>query len=282
MRLLSWNIQSAKGCDHIFDITRIIKDIQAFGDLDVICLQEVSRHMLPYNNDDQKCLIEESFPNYHSAWAPGFSRPLENGKSQEFGNLTLVKHGKLLDQRIHQLPNPCVSPSIQIPRTMVETVIQYKGTNITLMNTHLAYHSELESEQQIECVTQLREQIRSHTDSSMTSSISTDNDAYHTAQKGQHILLCGDLNIALNSAKYIKMTQDMAWLDSAEIALNNASSSIRQPTCGLFDTDLWPEGPHVRDYFLCSASLHDRIKNFEVNTSTMASDHQPICLTLED
>ena len=280
MRLLSWNIQSTKGCDHVFNIDRIIKDIQAFGDLDVISLQEVSRHMEPYNNDDQKSLIEKSFSGYHSTWAPGFSRPLANGKSQEFGNLTLVKQGTLLDQRVHQLPNPCVSPAIQIPRTAVETVIFYKDTTITLLNTHLAYHSELESTQQIDYMTQLRDQILSHTNSSTT--ISNENDAYHTAQKGQHVLLCGDLNIALNCEKYLKMTQNMAWLDCADIASKDKNDSIRQPTCGVFDTELWPEGAHIRDYFLCSSGLHNEVDNFEVNTLTMASDHQPICLTLKD
>jgi endonuclease/exonuclease/phosphatase family metal-dependent hydrolase len=282
MRLLSWNIQSTKGCDHVFNIDRIIKGIQAFGNLDVICLQEVSRHMVQYNNDDQKSLIEERFAGYHSTWAPGFSRPLANGKNQEFGNLTLVKQEVLLDQRIHQLPNPCVSPAIQIPRTVAETVIRYKDTNITLLNTHLAYHSEIESTQQIVYLTQLRDQILSHKNSLTTTLISSDNDAYHLAQKGQHVLLCGDLNIALNSTKYLKMTNDMAWIDSADIVIKDANDSVRQPTCGIFDTALWPGGAHVRDYFLCSLGLHDKIKNMEVNTSTTASDHQPICLTLED
>ncbi len=282
MRLLSWNIQSTKGCDQVFDSARIIKDIKAFSELDIICLQEVARYILPYNNDDQKQLFEQAFEDYHSTWAPGFSRPLANGKYKEFGNLTLVKHGKLLDQRTHLLPNPCVFPAIQIPRTIVETVIRYRDKNITLLNTHLAYHSEIESTQQIDYLTQLRDQILSHTILSKVASISSDNDAYHTAQKGQHILLCGDLNIALNSPKYLKMTNNMAWLDSAQIALKTSSDSIRQPTCGIYDTDLWPEGAHVRDYFFCSADLHDKIKHFEVNTTTMASDHQPICLTLED
>ena len=281
MRLLSWNIQSTKGCDNVFDIGRIIKDIQAFGDLDVICLQEVARYMVPYNNDDQKSLIEEGFSGYHSTWAAGFSRPLANGKNQEFGNLTLVKQGTLLDQRIHQLPNPCVSPAIQIPRSVAETVIRYKDTSITLLNTHLAYHSELESTQQIAYLTQLRDQVLSHKSSTTTLS-SSDNDAYHSAQKGQDVLLCGDLNIALNSPKYLTMTNDMAWLDCANVAIKDVNHSVRQATCGIFDTSLWPEGAHVRDYFLCSLGLDDKIKNMEVNTSTMASDHQPICLTLED
>ncbi|MEO9275476.1 endonuclease/exonuclease/phosphatase family protein [Marinomonas sp. 5E14-1] len=293
MRLLSWNIQSTKGCDGVFNRHRIIDVIRKFGELDVICLQEVSRNIQAYNDDDQKQLFEQAFAGYHSVWATGFSRPLGNGKSQEFGNLTLVKQGKLLDQRIHQLPVPCVLPALQIPRTLAETVILYKNTTINLLNTHLAYHSESESIQQIEHLTRLRDQILSHTEPSAIfkepsatdkkpSTLKHNQDAYHLAKRGQHVLLCGDLNVDLNSAKYTKMTSEMAWLDTAEIALKNTHSSQRQPTCGVFDTDLWPDGAHVRDYFLCSSGLHDQIANIEVNTFTMASDHQPICITLKD
>ncbi|MFT2098824.1 endonuclease/exonuclease/phosphatase family protein [Marinomonas sp. 2405UD66-6] len=278
MRLLSWNIQSTKGCDGVFNIHRIIDVIKAFGELDVICLQEVSRNIQAYNDDDQKQLFEDAFEGYHSVWATGFSRPLANGKCQEFGNLTLVKQGKLLDQRIHQLPAPYVSPAIQIPRTIAEAVISYKGNSITLLNTHLAYHSEFESAQQIEHLTKLRDQILSH----QKPPASQPNDAYHLAQRGQHVLLCGDLNVDLNSAKYTRMTSEMAWLDAAEIPLENNDSAQRQPTCGVFDTNLWPEGAHVRDYFLCSSLLHNQISSVDVNTLTMASDHQPICLTLKD
>lgn len=278
MRLLSWNIQSTKGCDGVFNIHRIIDAIKAFGELDVICLQEVSRNIQAYNDDDQKELIEQAFEDYHSVWATGFSRPLSNGKRQEFGNLTLVKQGKLLDQRIHQLPAPYVSPTIQIPRTIAEAVISYKSSSIALLNTHLAYHSECESTQQIECLTRLRDQTLSH----QKPPVYQPNDAYHLAQRGQHVLLCGDLNVDLNSAKYANMISEMAWLDAADIALENDHSSQRQPTCGVFDTNLWPQGAHVRDYFLCSSQLHNQISSVDVNTLTMASDHQPICLTLKD
>ncbi|WP_417598271.1 endonuclease/exonuclease/phosphatase family protein [Oceanospirillum sp.] len=279
MRILSWNIQSTKGCDDVFDSERIIRDIKAFGELDAICLQEVARYIEPYSNNDQKKIFEEAFANYHSAWAPGFSRPLDAQRRQEFGNLTLVKHGTLLDQRSHQLPMPCVRPAIQIPRTLVETVIRYHDSSITLLSTHLAYHSALESQQQLDYLANLKAQILGHASPLLTPNPEIfDQDAYHSAEKGHHVLLCGDLNVALDSPSYLQLTQTDGWLDCATLSTNKT----RQPTCGVHDQALWPEGPHTRDYFLCSATLQNLIDTFEVNTETMASDHQPICLTLKD
>ena len=282
MRLLSWNIQSTKGCDQTFDINRIIKEVKTFGELDVICLQEVSRNMQAYNNDDQKALFEAAFPHHISSWGAGFSRPLADGKRQEFGNLTLTKKGLLLDQRIHQLPNPCVSPAIQIPRVVTESVISHGDRRIAILNTHLAYHSEKESKQQIEHLTQLRDQILSHKARPINKAPTTENDAYHSAQQGQSVVLCGDLNIAMESPRYKNLTQQMAWLDCAQHLSSTCEEITLKPTCGVHDKELWPQGPHIRDYFLSSADLQDKLENVEVNTLTTASDHQPICLTLKD
>ena len=43
MRILSWNIQNGKGCDDQVSLMRIVREIEAMGEPDVICLQEVAR-----------------------------------------------------------------------------------------------------------------------------------------------------------------------------------------------------------------------------------------------
>ena len=74
MKILTWNIQATRGCDNNFDLSRIVDQIRKYGDLDVICLQEISRNIPDLNADDQPLLINQHFPDYEMIWGPGFSR----------------------------------------------------------------------------------------------------------------------------------------------------------------------------------------------------------------
>lgn len=280
MRVLSWNTQSTKGCDNHFDFERIVAVINDFGHLDVICLQEVSRNIEAYNGDDQKQRFEAYFNEYHSVWAPGFSRLNEVGQWQEFGNLTLVKKGLLLDSRSHILPCPAVGSLAQIPRSMVEVVVGNQKQNITIYNCHLAYHSEQESAQQLHYLNQLKVQTLARFKQYVEMPNSIAAGAYQVVSSGQEVLLCGDLNIALNSKRYQQLLEIDGWHDCASAYLKQHPDLPRLPTCGIFDSQTWPQGEHTRDYFLSSPGLASHVIDFSVNTKTIASDHQPIFLAL--
>ena len=53
------------------------------------------------------------------------------------------------------------------------------------------------------------------------------------------------------------------------------------PTCGIFDREQWPQGPHCRDFFFAAGPLAGAIRNLAVNLESDASDHQPLCLDLD-
>ena len=55
---------------------------------------------------------------------------------------------------------------------------------------------------------------------------------------------------------------------------------IHRPTCGIFDADQWPQGPHCRDYGFVSSNIAENLHNIVVNEIIDASDHQPVILTL--
>lgn len=44
----------------------------------------------------------------------------------------------------------------------------------------------------------------------------------------------------------------------------------------------WPQGPHCRDFIFVSAGLARQVRRIEVDTETLASDHQPIMVELRD
>ncbi len=48
MRILSWNVQYGKSPGHGSNFLRTLDYIKSLGEFDVICLQEVARHMVDY------------------------------------------------------------------------------------------------------------------------------------------------------------------------------------------------------------------------------------------
>lgn len=274
MKILTWNIQSAKGCDDKFDPERIINVIEAFGEQDVICLQEVARHIPDYNDTDQKMLFEEHFKGYEGVWGACFSTQQPNHKRSEFGNLTLVRSPLLLDSRTHFLPWPAHDKP-QIPRVAVETTLLHESGPVSLLNTHLAFHCAAERKDQMRALTDIRDQILARQQ--------LQNDpgqvgAYQYPPAPQCVLLCGDLNIAMETSEYQQLIKANSWIDCWTLQAEPDNSQDRTPTCGCYDHVLWPQGPHIRDYYLVSDALNTNIRRITIDTDTDASDHQPLSM----
>ncbi len=279
MKVLTWNIQSTKGCDDKYDQQRIIDVIESFGAVDVICLQEVARNIPVYGGADQKRMFEEHFIDYEAVWGAGFSTRQGDGARSEFGNLTLVRSPLLLDSRTHFLPWPA-GEHPRIPRVAVETTISQEGIPVTVMNTHLAFHNSNERREQMLALTKLREQILAH---SPCTDKSDQFGAYEQPPVSQQVLLCGDLNIALETDEYVQLVGANNWADCWGIQAVLNTKDERSPTCGIYDHVLWPQGAHIRDYFLISRERLSsepcaNIYRVTVNTDTDASDHQPLLL----
>jgi endonuclease/exonuclease/phosphatase family metal-dependent hydrolase len=54
------------------------------------------------------------------------------------------------------------------------------------------------------------------------------------------------------------------------------------PTLGLFDKEQWPQPPFCCDFVFVTEDIASRVKEVTVNSSTDASDHQPVLLDLTD
>lgn len=277
MKILTWNIQATKGCDGQYDLPRITTLIKQYPQLDVICLQEVSRHISDLNADDQLTLIAQQFPDYVSAWGPGFSVPGELEQRYEFGNLTLVRKPVYRSMRMHTLPSPPVD-DLQIPRTMVETTVIHGDEQLSIFNAHLAFHSSQERIEQIQALTHLRDQIL---EKARLGKQRFGWGPYQYTDTSHSVVLCGDLNVDSESEEFKAHITDQHWLDCWTVQQDiTKSPSNRQPTCGCFDSSQWPEGPHVRDYFLATRDLKNCITRVSVDVETAASDHQPVLLEL--
>ena len=276
MNILTWNIQATKGCDDVYDANRITDLIKGYGELDVICLQEVSRNIPSLNSDDQLTIFKSYFPGYETVWAPGFSVPNSTGQRCEFGNLTLVKQPLLANARAHILSSPYVE-EMQMPRTMAEVVISAGDLNFAIFNTHLAFHSMREQISQLNDLTYLRDQIITKANKKKT--IEPDG-PYLYADTTSGVLLCGDLNIDSESKEFNTHVTGEQWYDCWDMQECDGTL-IRQPTCGCFDSTQWPQGPHVRDYFLATETIARKTTKVWVDVNTAASDHQPVLLEID-
>ncbi|MFT4727347.1 MAG: endonuclease/exonuclease/phosphatase family metal-dependent hydrolase [Granulosicoccus sp.] len=278
MKILTWNIQATKGCDSVFDSSRIINEIMRFGPVDVICLQEVARHIPSLGFEDQVTIISNQFPEFDAHWAPGFSVPDKSGTRSEFGNLTLVRKPLLNNARIHTLPSPLIE-GLQIPRTMAEVVVGGEQFEFSIFNAHLAFHSSVERIEQLKALTLLRDQIVAKC------GLSTNRNAtgpFSYADSIQSVILCGDLNVSSESNEFKEHITGRNWVDCWDV--QNDTHAIektnRQPTCGCYDHIQWTEGPHIRDYFLVTENIADKTISVDVNVETDASDHQPVLLEI--
>ena len=64
MRIISWNIQAAKGVDEVISVDRIAQVIKDLGDADIICCQEVMNCELSGVETNQVQELSAHFPDY--------------------------------------------------------------------------------------------------------------------------------------------------------------------------------------------------------------------------
>jgi len=274
MKILSWNIQSGKNCSGRIDLNQTLNHIVSLGEFDVICLQEVARHMQEYcseNQPDQVKLIQQALPEHTSTWGTGFSWPGESGR-QEFGNLTLVK-SELLDMKVHQLPKPAAPGTHQMQRVAVETIVQSAVGPLSIVNVHLAFHDQNERKLQVERLCLLEEERSQQFSRPKAQGIG----AYQLLAMPASRVMCGDFNCDTSSPEYLHMC-DRGWIDAWVLARGHEE---HLPTCGIYDQNQWPQGAHCRDYFWLSNGQRDVKVDMTVDIKTDLSDHQPIILEID-
>jgi endonuclease/exonuclease/phosphatase family metal-dependent hydrolase len=277
MRILSWNVQAGKSCDGSTDFSRTLEYIKSMGDFDVICLQELARNMTEYcapGQSDQLQMTQQFFHEHYAIWGAGFSWPVADAKPemrQEFGNVSLVKSG-LVDFNVHPLPRPATPETVQMQRISVETVVDSQIGAISIINSHLAFHDDNENKQQIERLNRIEQERFANRIDPKQIGIGTYQEGFPAVAR----ILCGDFNFTTENLQY-RHQLDMNWLDAWKLC-NGDSPHL--PTCGVFDSDQWPQGKHCRDFFWLSGELQSMNVDISVDTETNLSDHQPVILEI--
>lgn len=280
--ILSWNIQNGKGCDGETSFERIASVIRDMAEPDVICLQEVSRHMAFFPGGpapDHAATLSALFPGYALVYGPSLEVSHGGDTLARFGNATLSRLPVLSVFR-HMLPQPAASGTRHMPRQATEVTVETAGGALRILNTHLEYHS---SAQRLAQINRLRALQSETVDNAAAPPVADADGAYKAFARPARAVFCGDFNMPPESAEYDAMLSPLPgepkpFHDAWPIAHKAAAHA---PTCGIFDHDQWPQGPHARDYFFVTPDLAKNIKNVSVNTQTDASDHQPLMLELD-
>ncbi len=282
INIVSWNIQCGRGLDGQIDLARIASDIKSFGDIDIICLQEVARHDPELDDgkaEDQKAILSTFFAHYEVFFGPALNRRYEGDQHRrQFGNMVLSRL-PVLQVFNHLLPQPApLEPCKYMLRQALEVVINGKMGPFRVTTTHLEYHSPDQRLAQVSRLMELQNECVSDNVSVNTPQILG---PYAKIARPDTSIVCGDFNSLPGDEVYETIvngnSQTKGYLDAWSLAHPDQS---HPPTCGVFDTKQWPEGPHCRDYFFLTKDLKSAVQTVEVDLKTRASDHQPILLTL--
>ena len=283
IKVLSWNIQCGVGVDGLLDLSRIVAVIRQMADFDVVCLQEVSRcdGCLTFDDpgQDQAEILGKHFIGYRACFGPALDRlNADNVTRSQFGNMILSRL-PVLQIFNHQLPQPFPETFCKhMPRQALEVVVASQEGPIRVTTTHLEYHSQRQRLAQAKMLNQIQSDIVSVKD---YANYAPATGPYAPIPRPVSGILCGDFNSAPFDQVYQTIQSGHgtvgAYQDAWKLARGDESHAA---TCGIFDHQQWPEGPHCRDLFFLSGDLKDLPIDVLIQSDTNVSDNKPIMITV--
>lgn len=286
MKILSWNTQWCCGLDGLVSPQRIIARARSFADADVLCLQEIAVNYpgLEGTPGDQVAQLQKLLPGWQLFFGAAVDEFTTTGR-QRFGNLIATRLPALQVQH-YPLPYPADGGVRSMPRICtVVTVMDARLGAVRVMTTHLEYYSKRQRMAQALALRSLHLAACNVADAPPQDS--RDGSPFQTKSHAHHAVLCGDFNFEPHEAEYAALTA--RWVTGEEGALQpgqwHDSWRLLHPdhpqpaTFKLFDRRYGPE-PVACDFILVGDSLQSRVRDWQTDARTQASDHQPVVLTL--
>ena len=282
--ILTWNIQWGRGADGHVSLERQLAQARAMAEFDALCLQEVTSGFsdLPGRPGvDQWSELTEALGSEYTVIS-GFALERHNGaQAQRFGN-AIVTRLPVHYIRRHALPCP-PDATPYMPRMAIEAVVQAPFGALRVVTTHLEYYSEPQRVAQIDALRAI------HTEgcarANQPSVLGTEPEAgpFRPLAQTTATIVCGDFNCKPDSTPKrlatVPFTREPALHDAWEIA---HGATPQPPTFGVHDRAGWTEPAYACDFMLISEPLRPRLLRLEVNSTTQASDHQPMLLELRN
>lgn len=282
MKLLTWNIQWGRGMDGRVDPQRILSEIRAMGEFDVIAMQEVAVNFpgLPGSQgEDEVSILAAGLPGYTPIFGVATDLPDGKGGRRQFGNALF---SRLPVQQVfrHLLPWPSDPTAPTMPRVLLEAVIEAEFGPVRVMTSHLEYYSERLRALQIEAVRRLHAEACSHARLPRPGE-GEEGGPFEVWPRPVSALFCGDMNFPAEAPARRRL---LAPFDDGTPALLDAWAVLHPgqahaPTAGIHKVD-WVDRPSCYDFVFLTEDLAPRLVAHHVNVETEASDHQPVWIEL--
>ena len=275
MKLLTWNTQWCCGLDGVVSAQRIVDGARQLSDFDVLCLQEIAQGYggMPGAPGDQPAELAALLPGFQVFFGAAVDEFAADGTRQRFGNLIATRLPVLQVQH-HALPWPADAGVRSMPRMC--TVLTLRDPQlgaVRVMTTHLEYYSTIQRMAQARALCELHAQA-----SAMAAAPPADDDSrspFQTKTHTAHTILCGDFNLEASAPEYAALVA--AGLRDAWTLLHGTAP--QPPTFRVFDRSYGPD-PVACDFVFVSEGLAPKLRRFDVDGATQASDHQPVAVQI--
>jgi endonuclease/exonuclease/phosphatase family metal-dependent hydrolase len=276
MKLLTWNVQWFLGIDGVVDVARVVSHAKGLCDFDVLCLQEVAVNFPGLEGTppfDQAAAVAQLLPGYEVIFTPAVSfRSAARGERECFGNLIATRLPALLVEH-HWLPLLNEPETLSARRVCTSVLVEAASGPLTVMNTHLEYHSAAQRALQVQRILDVH---RENCDLVLAPGVhKPDAGIYRGWPRTERAVLCGDFNFDAASSEYRSLVRgeaDNAFRD-VFTALHGAAE--RQPTFGCYD-NRYVKQAIACDHVFATRNIAGLARRFEVDGATRYSDHQPV------
>jgi endonuclease/exonuclease/phosphatase family metal-dependent hydrolase len=275
MKLLSWNVQWFRGLDGAVDPERVIRHAQALCDFDVLCLQEVAVHFTGLAGGktvDQAAAVARLLPGFEVIFTPAVDYgPGISGEREQFGNLIATRL-PVLQVEHHLLPFAAAQGSISVRRACTAILVRAARGPLTVLNTHLEYHSAGQRTLQIE---RIRELHAENTALAATRIDRPEGGLYRSRPRTSSAVLCGDFNCDAESDEFRSLLRGGGPSAFYDVHTLVHGDGPRPPTFGCYDKTYVKE-PLACDHVLCTGDIAGLARHIEIDGQVRWSDHQPV------
>jgi endonuclease/exonuclease/phosphatase family metal-dependent hydrolase len=281
MNIITWNIQSCRGCDGRVDPKRIVGVCRDMADFDVLCLQEVARNYpdLPGSSgEDQFRLLGGLLPGFTAVEGIAVDVPGTQARRRQFGNLILARY-PVLQVFAHLLPWPADPAVPSMQRSALEAVLAAPFGPVRVTTTHLEYYSKLQRTQQVNRLRELHAEAAAHSGDRAQK----EGGPFAAMPRPPSAILTGDFNFRPADPLHARIVAPYAdgtpaYRDAWQV---RHGKRPQDHTLGVHDHEHWPEA-FACDFIFLTADIAGRVEDVAVNPDTDASDHQPVLLRLKD
>ena len=284
MKLITWNIQWARGIDLAVDPARIARTAGKLADFDVLCLQEVAVNFPGLPGSRGEGQVEElsrALPGYTAHYGAAIDVDDGKGGRSLFGNVIFSRLPVMQVYR-HLLPRPADPGAQSMQRIGVEAIVAAAWGPVRVITTHLEYYSARQRMAQVGALRALHEEACGH-DSAPR--ITDDADGpFRALPRPSSAILTGDFNFKPQDPEYRRMTEPFG---AGAVASFVDAWTLAHPgephahSAGLHENS-WATQPLCCDFIFVTGDLAARVRRLTIDAHTQASDHQPVLIELAD